>query len=118
MSRYTKAIGDWGEEQACLFLERNGFKILERNYHSTQGEIDIIAQKMNDFYFIEVKTRTEKALATDYAITASKKYKFEKTIKHFCYHREISDVGIVKAGLLVFVNKVDKKISLRLAIFY
>ena len=50
-----KAVGEIGEEIACQFLERKGFKILERNYRKPWGEIDIIAEKDGVIRFVEVK---------------------------------------------------------------
>jgi putative endonuclease len=50
MTRRNKDVGDWGEQQACIFLQRHGFRIVERNYYTTMGEIDVIAVKGNDFY--------------------------------------------------------------------
>jgi len=41
----TKETGDFGERIACEYLVRKGFKILERNYRISFGEIDIIAKK-------------------------------------------------------------------------
>lgn len=50
-----KSVGETGEQLACLFLERKGFSILERNYRKSWGEIDIIAAKKNVVHFVEVK---------------------------------------------------------------
>jgi putative endonuclease len=116
-SRLKKNIGDWGESQACAFLIRKGFKIIERNFFSTQGEIDIIAKKQGDYYFIEVKTRQIGALATDLAITREKKYKFHKTVKHYCYTRDITNSSLIFAGLLVVFNRITKQIKFRLVVF-
>ena len=58
MRRYCKDIGDKGEEFAAFILEQNGYSILERNFRSAFGEIDIIATKGGVLHFIEVKTRT------------------------------------------------------------
>ncbi|TKX30804.1 YraN family protein [Campylobacter estrildidarum] len=44
-----------GEDKACAFLKKRKFEILERNFHSKFGEIDIIAQKDEILHFIEVK---------------------------------------------------------------
>ena len=44
-SMATKELGDRGEELACEYLVKNGYKILGRNYRITFGEIDIIAVK-------------------------------------------------------------------------
>lgn len=112
------ALGEWGEEQACHFLIRQGFRVIDRNFHSTMGEIDIIARKGDDFYFIEVKTRHTGALATDQSITPSKIYKLRKTIKQYCYQKNISDGSPVLAGLLVIVDSYTKKVNFRLAVIY
>lgn len=51
----TSRTGALGEEIACTFLQKKGFKILERNYRKPWGEIDIIAEKRGEVRFIEVK---------------------------------------------------------------
>ena len=52
-----RTIGDVGEDAACKFLKKNKYKILERNFRKTYGEIDIIAEKGGTVSFVEVKTR-------------------------------------------------------------
>jgi putative endonuclease len=59
MKKFTsnsQKIGELGEDVACKFLIKHGFSILERNYTRKWGEIDIIADKNNKRYFIEVKS--------------------------------------------------------------
>ncbi|AFG34223.1 putative endonuclease related to Holliday junction resolvase [Fervidobacterium pennivorans DSM 9078] len=46
------------EELAAEFLKRNGYKILERNYRTPFGEIDIIAKRGETYVFVEVKSGT------------------------------------------------------------
>ena len=53
----TKEIGDRGEQLAAAYLQRQGFRILERQYHTKVGEIDIIARQGTLIVFVEVKTR-------------------------------------------------------------
>ncbi|OGY97146.1 MAG: hypothetical protein A2128_01380 [Candidatus Liptonbacteria bacterium GWC1_60_9] len=49
--------GRRGEDVACGFLIKNGFKILARNVRNKWGEIDVVAKdKDNAIVFIEVKT--------------------------------------------------------------
>lgn len=64
MSTNIKKIGEWGEGIAAEYLEKNGYTILTRNYHSSQGEIDIVAVgpviRLSCLVFVEVKTRTSK----------------------------------------------------------
>ena len=52
-----KSIGDAGEEIACNYLKRQGYKILEKNFRIRGGEIDIVAQDRDYLVFVEVKTR-------------------------------------------------------------
>lgn len=51
-------FGKTGEEKAVEFLKNNGYKIIERNYRTKIGEIDIIAKHKKEIVFIEVKTRS------------------------------------------------------------
>ena len=52
-----KELGNWGEEQAALYLRRKGYRILERNYVCRFGEVDLIACKGGYLCFVEVKLR-------------------------------------------------------------
>jgi len=57
-----KEIGCWGENIAADYLSRKGYSILARNFYTPQGEIDLIALKVDrdekTLVFAEVKTRT------------------------------------------------------------
>lgn len=118
MGRRVSGIGKWGEEQAENFLFRQGFDIIEKNYNSTVGEIDIVAKKDNDFYFVEVKTRSAGPMAYDLAVTRDKLRKLRKTMLHFCSRRGIRDAGLIPAGLMVVVDRREKKVSFRFSILY
>ena len=118
MTRRNKNLGDWGENQACNFLERHGFKIIERNYHTTMGEIDVIAAKGDDYYFIEVKTRTDSELANDDAITYFKKRKMQKAIRAYCYSRGVTDKSLIMAGLILEVKEMERKLNFRFCVIY
>lgn len=80
-----KGLGGKGEDLALEFLTDNGFIILERNFSSRFGEIDIIAKEENYLCFIEVKTRTkDKNIASGFeAIGISKQRKILKTAEYF-----------------------------------
>ena len=52
----NKETGALGETIACTFLKKKGYTILERNYRTKQGEVDIVARKKNIIRFVEVKT--------------------------------------------------------------
>jgi len=54
----NKEIGTLGEAAAGSFLKEKGYRILQKNYSVSAGEIDIIAEKEDTVVFVEVKTRT------------------------------------------------------------
>lgn len=56
-------IGKMGEIESTRFFRDNGYKILNVNYRTRFGEIDIICTKGNYIVFAEVKTRGEGSIA-------------------------------------------------------
>lgn len=49
--------GNDGEERAAAYLLRAGFRIVERNFRSKFGELDIVARDHGTLVFVEVRTR-------------------------------------------------------------
>ena len=56
--------GKKGEDFACEYLRKLGYEIIDRNWHSRYGEIDIIARKDEYIVFVEVKTRQYNAIVS------------------------------------------------------
>ena len=63
MTTQKQVFGRWGEQTAATYLETNGYTILERNFHTAHGEIDIVASKAGVLTFVEVKTRRSHTFA-------------------------------------------------------
>lgn len=51
-------LGRHGEQLAAEYLERAGFRVLERNYRCSEGELDIVAAERRILVACEVKTRS------------------------------------------------------------
>ena len=51
-----RIFGNLGEDVACKFLVKRGFKVIQRNYLRKCGEIDIVSSKDGITHFVEVKT--------------------------------------------------------------
>ena len=49
-------LGEIGENYACDYLIKQGYKIINRNYLKKWGEIDIVSQKAKILHFVEVKS--------------------------------------------------------------
>ncbi|MDO8658693.1 MAG: YraN family protein [Candidatus Levybacteria bacterium] len=90
-------LGKLGEDLASKFLEKKGYKIIDRNFKKRYGEIDIIAidssEKTPVLVFIEVKTRTSSEYGSP--LEAITYWKLKSLIKAAQYykltHRNLPD---------------------------
>ncbi|MEG1646052.1 MAG: YraN family protein [Clostridia bacterium] len=73
----NKKLGVWGEVQAQKYLKKAGYKILETNYETKLGEMDIVAKIDDTLVFVEVKTRETSEYGMPFeAVTAFKQNKY------------------------------------------
>ena len=86
-------LGAKGEELAVRYLKKRGYRIVERNYRTRLGEIDIIAEQGDDLVFIEVKTRSDTLLGSAFESVTKQKQKqlskvaLEYISKEDCHNR-------------------------------
>jgi len=57
MLNQRQQVGEAGEAWAARLLRKKGYKIIETNYRTQLGEIDIIARDGDTIVFVEVKAR-------------------------------------------------------------
>lgn len=88
-----RKIGNWGENLAVDFLKKKKYKILEKNFYTPLGEIDIIAKEKKKLVFVEVKT----SQTSDFGLPEEK----------FNYHKKRKLIKAVKAYLLEHQIKND-----------
>lgn len=81
----NKIVGDEGEEIALKYLEKLGFKLLERNFRGEKrGEIDLIMTKGVVVVFIEVKYRRQGSFGyAAESISEKKKKKLYETAEEY-----------------------------------
>ena len=94
-----------GEDKAQSYLKKQGFEIIERNFHSKFGEIDIIAKKDEILHFIEVKS-TEGDYEASYRLNAKKYEKILKTLNFYLLKKGLSNDFQVDL-LCIYKNKTD-----------
>ena len=96
-----REIGNKAETAVAAFLKHRGYKILERNFTSRFGEIDIIAQKNEYLVFIEVKMRRSELYGGGAAaVTKAKQERIRKTAMWYLMQKNIEppvrfDVAVV-----------------------
>lgn len=80
----NRVVGGIGEDAAVRDLLRRGFRILERNHCCGGGELDIIAEKDGEIVFVEVKTRSPRALAEPRAaVDADKRRRIKAAASYY-----------------------------------
>lgn len=92
MTEKRLEFGREGEAAAVRHLKKQGYRILETNYRSSAGEIDIIGEHNRSLVFIEVKTRAglEKGHPAE-ALTAHKQRKIGQVAKQFLAQYRAAD---------------------------
>jgi len=117
MSQTAKqTLGAWGEEQAALFLSRQGYEIIEKNYRIRGGEVDLIVwHKQVPFgrtlAFVEVKTRqgngaNQEEGEAERATHQSKLTRLQRAAKMYCLEHDIdmSSQPIQFEQMSIYVN--------------
>jgi len=107
-----KKVGNWGEKVAQEELKKKGFEIIDTNFNTRFGEIDIIAKKNNEFIFVEVKTRQNTNYGSASESISSYKiqhlakainiYIQEKKIENYSYRVCLASIDKIKKGLWKF----------------
>ena len=109
-------IGQKGEDEACMFLEKHGYKILDRNYRKKWGEIDIVAKKDNIIHFIEVKTVTR---ITDHEpeenVHPWKRKRLGRAIQTYLLEKKVSDETEWQIDIIaIFLDLKEEKDRIRI----
>ncbi len=102
MSRERQDLGQLGEKLACDFLRKNGYQIIDQNYRTRGGEIDIVAKDREMIVFVEVKTRVSTAFGyPEEAIDERKQHKLAMTAECYlsAHHLYDSDYRIDAVGI-------------------
>ena len=108
---FRQEIGRWGEKIACEYLEKNNYKIIEKNFSCKQGEVDIIAQDIGkkELVFIEVKTRSNFKYGNPAdSVNNTKQKHIKNTIKYYLYKNNIQNIAIRIDVIEIYIEKKCK----------
>ena len=105
---FKKAIGEEGEKIAIKYLESKNYKIIDKNFYTRHGDIDIIAKENKEWVFIEVKTRTSNNFGKPVeAVGCTKQKHLLSAIKYYIYSNKIENEFIRVDVIEIY--KVNKK---------
>lgn len=110
LSTHNGRIGKLGEDMACEYLTSLGFIIVERNYRTKFGEIDIIAAKKGKLHIVEVKTSKSSQVRPEENMHAVKMRKVAKLAEFYSQGRlfSVDFIGVSLNG----DNTLDKIVFL------
>lgn len=109
MKNRNKITGSLGEGLAIQYLEKKQYEILETNFVTKVGEIDIIAQHREIIVFIEVKARKDLSYGNPYeAVSQMKQKKIIKTALLYTKMKKIKDIQFRFDIIEVYLNKRDR----------
>lgn len=82
---HRKNIGRYGEGRAAIYLQDRGYEIIDRNWRTSFGELDIVASDQTRLVFVEVKTRNGSGYGHPFeAITAAKVNRMRRLASEWC----------------------------------
>lgn len=97
----TRKIGNEKEEAALAYLSDHGYEILDRNFYTRYGEIDIIGKDGPYLVFIEVKYRSSlKRGAPEASVTLAKQKKIVKAAMYYLYRKGFPEDAPVRFDVL------------------
>lgn len=107
MSNHNKQFGKLGEDIAAGYLERKGYKILERNYTYARVEVDVVCEYNNEIIFVEVKTRTSDQMAyPEQAVGKAKQKNIRLAAENFLEENQIT--SSVRFDIIAVVKNESK----------
>lgn len=92
---FNVKLGRYGEKIAGEYLKSKKYRIIQKNYRCSYGEIDIIAKDKKTLIFVEVKTRSSKRFGLGMeAINFKKQQKLRKTALYFLQNDKVFFDGL------------------------
>ena len=90
-----RSLGDRGEDMAAAHLKKQGYKILERNYRTPLGEIDLIARHQGVLVFVEVKTRRSRKFGSPQeAVHPAKQERLRNLAEYYLQQQGLGEVMV------------------------
>jgi putative endonuclease len=98
-------LGRYGEDQAASYLQDRGYEIIDRNWRSPVGEIDLVARDKDRLVFIEVKTRNGSGFGHPFeAITAKKVARMRRMVAEWCLAKQVSGLKVRLDAVAVLIT--------------
>jgi len=114
MAEDRRRLGERGEDAAAAYLERTGATIVERNWRSKTGEVDIVALDGYELVLCEVKTRRTAAKGTpEAAVTPTKQRRYARLAAAYLQHAGLGEGTAVRFDVISILVIAEDRALLR-----
>ena len=96
------------------FLKEKGYVVVEKNFNTRYGEIDLVCRKGDRFIFVEVKTRANRKYGTpEESVTKHKQGRLIRTAQIYLAQKHLEDAGWQIDVLAIEGEPCGEKIRVR-----
>ncbi|MCK9375445.1 MAG: YraN family protein [Syntrophobacterales bacterium] len=104
-----RQLGDQGEDLAAAALKKQGYKILERNYVTPLGEIDLIARQGKTLVIVEVKTRKSLRFGSPQeAVSVAKQQRLRRLAAYYLKQKRLGEDVLVRFDVVAILLEADE----------
>lgn len=114
--KQVKDTGSFGENVATEYLQKKGYRILERNYANTKGrrlgELDIVALFDGEIVFVEVKTREweKNAPFPEESVNRKKLHRLEKIAVSYLKAKKKESTAYHFDVIAIFLDSLNEQV--------
>lgn len=108
-----KETGRIGEQWACRYLEKKGWTLLERNWRTRIGELDIIARNQEQIIVVEVRTTRHNRFGLGFqSVNSRKQHQVRRLAAQYIQLKGLQDVPLRLDVISVLLSPSDRPIRL------
>lgn len=115
MAKGRVGLGRRGEALAAEVLQKRGFSVVTQNWYCREGEVDLVARRNEEWYFVEVRTRRSTTYGNPEAsITPQKRARMAAVARRYlsenvpdndvAWHLSLVAVAMDRAGRLLRIT--------------
>lgn len=114
-----REIGRYGEIRACEYLEKQGYKIITKNFWTKMAEIDIIMLDKEEYVFVEVKTRNSMQYGKPIeAVDINKQKHMIMAAQYYIYINSLEDYNVRFDVIEVYIYPQNEVINHIKGVFF
>lgn len=114
MTYPAHVLGQFAEDSACVYLQKQGLRLEVRNYRSRFGEIDLIMWDGRILVFVEVRTRSNQGLEGALeSVTYGKQSKIIKTALFYLKKKRLFDKVVCRFDVVAVCGYAEDDVKIK-----